>query len=183
MGVIKARKFKLFIASILSIFGLFGLSVLLSSKNASAADEDLIDDFCPDGVIHRALDNDTHDNYCLYEFNGATNGTNGNYQVWTAPFDGFYTFEAWGARGGKGWYDRSGYEGARGGYTKGLVELHEGDTFYIYVGGHGGDATNNATNEATAGWNGGGSGSTDGSGTESNGNDNGGGGGDAGGDE
>lgn len=179
MGVIKARKFKLFIASILSIFGLFGLSVLLSSKNASAADEDLIDDFCPDGVIHRALDNDTHDNYCLYEFNGATNGTNGNYQVWTAPFDGFYTFEAWGARGGKGWFDRSGYEGARGGYTKGLVELHEGDTFYIYVGGHGGDATNNATNEATAGWNGGGSGSTDGSGTESNGNDNGGGGGGA----
>ena len=179
MGVIKARKFKLFIASILSIFGLCGLSVLLSATNAYADDDDLIEGFCPEGVIHRALDNVTNDNYCLYEYNGATNGTTGSYQTWTAPFDGFYTFEAWGARGGAGYYDRSGYEGARGGYAKGLIELHEGDTFYIYVGGHGGDATNNASNNATAGWNGGGSGSTDGSGTEGNGNDNGGGGGGA----
>lgn len=168
MGVIKARKIKLFIASILSIFGLFGLSILLGEDNASAADGD---GFCPDGVARSAtLDNG--DRYCLF-------GYTGDYQVWTAPESGFYTMEAWGARGGRGYYDAYVYKGGSGGYAKGLIELQQGEQFYIYVGGHGGDASKNTTNTATAGWNGGGKGSVDGSSVESNGNDNGGGGGGA----
>ena len=176
MGVIKASNVKLVVASILSIFGLFGLSVLLSSQNASAeggsnATPDLTG-FCPENINYKSIIEETGDRYCLF-------GYTGSYQEWTVPESGFYVMEAWGARGGRGWFDSTKYEGARGGYTKGMIELQQGEKLYVYVGGHGGDASNNASNTATAGWNGGGAGTTDGSSTESNGNDNAGGGGGA----
>ncbi|GFN31597.1 glycine rich domain-containing protein [Paenibacillus xylaniclasticus] len=63
----------------------------------------------------------------------------GSVQTFTAPGTGTYTIEAWGAQGG------TSSNGGKGGYAKGEVELTEGETIYIYVGGN-------------TGWNGGGSG-------------------------
>ena len=56
------------------------------------------------------------------------------YETFTAPKDGYYKFELWGAQGGSGLRDGSGRTGGKGAYTKGIRYLHEGDTFYVYVG-------------------------------------------------
>ncbi len=50
----------------------------------------------------------------------------GNYQIFTAPMDGTYTFELWGAGVPNG--------NGKGAYTKGDIYLFEGQTFYVYVG-------------------------------------------------
>lgn len=63
----------------------------------------------------------------------------GSVQTFTAPEDGTYTLEVWGAEGGT-----SGY-GGKGGYAKGTIELKKGQVLKVYVGGQ-------------TGWNGGGSG-------------------------
>ena len=44
---------------------------------------------------------------------------------------GWYRIELWGAAGGK---SGSNYNGGKGAYTSGIVELKEGDTLYFYVG-------------------------------------------------
>ena len=64
----------------------------------------------------------------------------GQVQIFTAPADGYYTLEAWGARGSD--------NGGNGAYTKGTVYLPSGTNLYIYVG--------NRTNGMSGGWNGGG---------------------------
>ena len=69
----------------------------------------------------------------------------GDVQEWTAPVNGLYRFNAYGAQGGS----TENAEGGKGGYVNGTISLYEGDTFYIYVGCAG-------TSDA-AGYNGGGS--------------------------
>lgn len=52
----------------------------------------------------------------------------GNYQIFTAPMDGTYKVQLWGASGG----GISGY--GKGGYVSGEIYLFEGQVFYVYVG-------------------------------------------------
>ena len=68
----------------------------------------------------------------------------GNEQIFTAPFDGTYKLEVWGAQGA----DSSNATGGYGGYSYGNMQLTKGTTLYIYIGG------NSPRNEA--GYNGGG---------------------------
>ena len=94
-----------------------------------------------------------YDNYTIdYEYSG-------EYITFTAPYSGKYTFELWGAQGGTGYYSTQPDPG-HGAYTKGLLTLDKGETFYIYVGGKGASSANGASIDA-AGWNGGGAGTTD----------------------
>ena len=78
----------------------------------------------------------------------------GEVEVFTAPKDGIYYLEGWGAQGGDSVTGRDTNfptevtttnfneliketEGGRGGYSYGYVYLHEGDEVYIAVGGKG----------------------------------------------
>lgn len=72
----------------------------------------------------------------------------GNIQTFTAPENGTYKLEVWGAQGGSPVTD---VHGGYGGYSVGLIDLNEGDTIYICVGGAGG---NNSSDPAA--YNGGG---------------------------
>ena len=79
----------------------------------------------------------------------------GDIQNFSAPCDGYYKLEVWGAQGGS---DKSGsdtYSGGRGGYSYGNVTLADNQTIYIGVGGKGGDC--NYTGGGAGGYNGGGS--------------------------
>ena len=67
----------------------------------------------------------------------------GNVQTFTAPEDGEYTFEAWGAQGGQP--ANKSVLGGAGGYTSGEISLKKGDTFYVYVG--------QQRNDGAAAWN------------------------------
>ena len=60
----------------------------------------------------------------------------GEVQTYTAPYDGWYKLEAWGASGG-------GPLAGKGGYTSGLTYLEAGTELYIYVGEDGERLTNN----------------------------------------
>lgn len=76
----------------------------------------------------------------------------GDVQEFTAPRDGYYKIELWGASGG----DTSASVGGYGGYTSGVIELKKSERLSIYVGGQG--VTSNATSSyTTGGYNGGGS--------------------------
>ena len=72
----------------------------------------------------------------------------GDVQTFTAPATGLYQLQVWGAQGGYRYYPAN---GGKGGYSEGTIELQEGETLYIYVGGSG-----NAGGTA-GGFNGGGS--------------------------
>ena len=61
-------------------------------------------------------------------------GYTGSIQTFTAPKDGIYQIEAWGAQGGNADSARGGY----GAYATGEVYLNQGDTLYIVVGGQNG---------------------------------------------
>ncbi len=83
-------------------------------------------------------------------------GYTGAYQGFTAPKDGQYIIELWGASGAPFGYSPSGV----GGYTKGKTDLKQGELLYFYVGGQGEPdswSTSNCKGGA-GGWNGGGSG-------------------------
>ncbi len=99
----------------------------------------------------------------------------GNYQTFTVPYTGTYTFEVWGAQGGCGFYfdslgsypsiDSITRVGGKGAYAKGTIKLTAGDKYYIYVGGQGvcdNQAAYNfsslSSNSIKGGWNGGGQG-------------------------
>jgi hypothetical protein len=67
---------------------------------------------------------------------GATDGNDlyrGKAQEFTAPEDGFYRLEAWGARGGT----PSTADSNQGGYCKGTIFLKKDQKIYIYVGQRG----------------------------------------------
>ncbi|MBR4830949.1 MAG: InlB B-repeat-containing protein [Bacilli bacterium] len=55
-------------------------------------------------------------------------------QEYVVPQTGIYRLQVWGAEGG---YRINAVYGGNGGYSEGLVELKEGETIYIYVGGSG----------------------------------------------
>ena len=95
----------------------------------------------------------------------------GSYQVFTAPVNGTYQIEAWGAKGGNDCIDKNPAKpvgiGANGGYAKGTVKLKRGQTLYVYVGNQGRDnATgtgagyNGGADSGPHGWSGGGGGAT-----------------------
>ena len=100
-----------------------------------------------------------------FPYNG-TDGTDGSIQSFTAPVDGNYQIQLWGAKGG-----RSCSEGVvntnrpKGGYTFINVTLTRGQTVFFAVGGHGADNDFSRSTAAAAanpgGWNGGGNGFTD----------------------
>ena len=65
----------------------------------------------------------------------------GSVQKFTAPVTGKYLLEVWGANGGAVSTTTS---NGRGGYSKGIVELAQGETVYVYVGGKGEESINSA---------------------------------------
>lgn len=71
----------------------------------------------------------------------------GNYQVFTAPISGTYKVELWGAQGGS--------SGGLGAYTKGEIDVAEGDKLYVYVGGIG-EVFPGTSTRGIGGFNGGG---------------------------
>lgn len=77
-------------------------------------------------------------------------------QVFTAPKNGTYKIELWGAQGGTMESDNN--IGGNGGYSSGEITLTKGSTLYITVGGAGGIDVDVDT-IATGGYNGGGYGS------------------------
>jgi hypothetical protein len=81
----------------------------------------------------------------------------GRQQTFTAPCDGIYKLETWGAAGGTSYSDDRGY-GGKGGYSYGEKYLRKGDMLYLYVGGKGSDGYPR-DGYAYGGYNGGGSGS------------------------
>ena len=98
-----------------------------------------------------------------FPYNGS-DGTDGSVQSFTAPVDGTYQIQLWGARGGSSCRNGVANGSDRGGYTVINVVLTKGQTIYFAVGGHG--ANNAFTNMSGAnvnpgGWNGGGNGYTD----------------------
>lgn len=68
----------------------------------------------------------------------------GGSQVFTAPSDGTYKIELWGASGG----DIGPYKGGQGSYTSGYISLRKNQQLHVYVGGQG-------TNTDVGGFNGG----------------------------
>ncbi|MBQ7820476.1 MAG: hypothetical protein IJ341_12380, partial [Bacteroidales bacterium] len=94
----------------------------------------------------------------VYDF-----GYTGNEQIFTAPCEGEYSLEIWGAQGGQALCNGSvcgtpGY----GGYSYGQITLNTNEVLYINVGGQGGTGSLSAC--ATGGYNGGGTGTNDGGG-------------------
>ena len=70
-----------------------------------------------------------------FEYTGAV-------QTFKVPATGNYKLEVWGAQGGDGLNPENQYSneigyGGRGGYSKGVIKLSEGDLLFIYVGGAG----------------------------------------------
>ena len=61
----------------------------------------------------------------------------GNSQSFTVPAGGKYLIEVWGASGGDGMAP-----GGKGGYSKGEIQLTQGETIYIYVGQEGQSESN-----------------------------------------
>ncbi len=72
----------------------------------------------------------------------------GGIQTFSAPFNGIYMLEVYGAQGGY-----TTLAGGKGGYSKGYVALSKNDILYICVGGKGG---NTGSGTSGAGYNGGG---------------------------
>lgn len=70
----------------------------------------------------------------------------GSYQIFTVENSGYYNIRAYGAKGG-------GTNGGYGSATEGTVYLTSGEKLYIYVGGKGGQSSNN---QNVGGYNGGG---------------------------
>lgn len=61
-------------------------------------------------------------------------GDKEEYQIFTAPEEGYYKVECWGAQGGQDTFDS--YIG-KGAYTKGVIKLQNEEKLYIYVGSSG----------------------------------------------
>lgn len=74
----------------------------------------------------------------------------GTTQTFTAPFTGTFNLELWGAQGG-------GPSGGKGGYATGTINLTQGTSLYLYVGGQG-KAPLDGYSGGLGGWNGGGNG-------------------------
>ncbi len=92
-------------------------------------------------------------------FSWAFNYT-GDEQSYVVPISGRYKIELWGAEGGKALCNGSVCnDGGNGAYTKGEINLKEGNTFYLYVGSAGTNAVRGKN--VNGGYNGGGLGTWD----------------------
>ncbi len=69
-------------------------------------------------------------------------------QTFSAPYDGSYMIETWGAQGGN--------DGGKGAYAAGVIELKKNSSLFIYVGGAGNKNDAGVTQEVPGGYNGGG---------------------------
>ena len=90
---------------------------------------------------------------------------NGSVQTFTAPVDGWYEVNLWGAKGGDDFcpwaYRQDACDGGNGGYTHAEIYLRTNQSYYVYVGSSGASGTS----FSGAGYNGGGgSGMTSGAG-------------------
>ena len=86
----------------------------------------------------------------------------GDYQTFTAPADGTYKIQLWGAQGGASRENNvisTVHVGGYGAYTAGMIELKKGQVLYVYVGGKGQNGVKSGY--ATGGYNGGGRGDYD----------------------
>ena len=79
-------------------------------------------------------------------------------ETFTAPYDGNYTFEVWGAQGGSNSNGDHFRSGGKGGYSTGMVYLTRGTEVYVCVGDVGASAGNANSGWASRGYNGGGNG-------------------------
>ena len=82
-------------------------------------------------------------------------------ETFTAPYDGYYTFEVWGAQGGHnaGANGTEFHDGGKGGYASGTVYLTRNTTVYVCVGDQGANAgSENGGWPGATGYNGGGDG-------------------------
>ena len=61
----------------------------------------------------------------------------GNDEKFVAPVNGIYKIELWGASPNNDYNSYTKANAAYGGYTAGNIELKQGDTLYVYVGGSG----------------------------------------------
>ena len=85
----------------------------------------------------------------------------GREQEFTAPIDGKYKIEVWGAEGGSSTYNSNSNSGGPGGYSSGVIELHQNDVLYLNVGGKGNSVTYSPSTgelvfDKSTGYNGGG---------------------------
>lgn len=82
----------------------------------------------------------------------------GNVQSWTCPATGTYKLETWGAQAGYNYYnwEHRSANGAQGGYVSGTMNITQGTTLYICVGGRGGSTS--TWDAGAGGYNGGGAG-------------------------
>ena len=81
------------------------------------------------------------------------NSTSNPYYTYTAPADGTYKLQVWGAQGG---YRTSSTYGGKGGYSVGTIKLTKGTKLYVYVGGAGGSSSSSTSSVQAGGYNGGG---------------------------
>ena len=68
----------------------------------------------------------------VYEY-----GYSGKQEEFTAPEDGIYKLETWGASSSGSYYNSNYIKGGLGAYASGNIELHQGDKLYVHVGGVG----------------------------------------------
>lgn len=90
-------------------------------------------------VYYSALAIQLYKSNVTFDYTGAE-------QIFTAPVNGYYRLETWGAQGGTHTTSIGGY----GGYSTGIVKLNKGQILYINVGG--------TSDSTTGGYNGGGNG-------------------------
>lgn len=81
------------------------------------------------------------------------NSTSNPYYTFTAPANGTYKLQVWGAQGG---YRSSSTYAGKGGYSIGNVKLTKGTKLYVYVGGQGGNTSSLTSGVVAGGYNGGG---------------------------
>ncbi|MBQ6449366.1 hypothetical protein IJJ08_00465 [bacterium] len=100
---------------------------------------------CPEGTTWSSFYQACAGETTTYEYTG-------NYQTFTAPSDGYYVVELWGASGGN--VNHATNTTGLGGYTRGEIRLNRGNNLYLYVGQEG--PYNAASTNTRGGWNGGG---------------------------
>ena len=105
-------------------------------------------------VIYSSGTGTLADPYDIYDSEYDFDYTGGE-QTFTAPKDGYYKLETWGAQGGTA---NTSYPstGGYGGYSTGVVSLAKTNNLYINVGGSGSPNNNSNTAGAIGGYNGGG---------------------------
>lgn len=115
------------------------------------------------GKIEKDNYSSTYTNYTKTEIPSNTTGEfdyTGSYSKYEIKETGYYKIECFGANGGYAVGNGTiRGKGGKGGYTSGIIQLNQGETLWVYVGGHGTDAV--AGKDSTNGYNGGGLGTED----------------------